>query len=437
MRLVDQKTLVVLAIVLVAGSALYLIELYSKERLGVETHTGIGKEGRSPTVRIGVVSPTQESDPEYRFLARLAESEINAYCNESGIDYSFEFVFGCAGGMAQEAQDETRRLHGLGANLSVGYAWSSQLCASYNYFGEEHGMTVISTGSSSWISCCRKEDRAFRICPYEGELARPLAQVVYSRGVTDLIVFKREDSWGRHMVDKISRELEELGGRILIMVNYTGSTGSESGSNSPEFRPYLAQAESALSSVDEDARACAGVLALSFSEIGMILKEAEEYPLLMDIPWFMSDLSSNFSIQEEGSLDEASKVTLMSLKVNIPENPVYRRVNEAYEAMFGEELGFYDANIYDACWLMALSAMEANTTDGVAVSQVLPAVALGYRGATGNFTLDEYGDRTNLDFDVLGFFDLDGEIRRLRCGLYISSEDRIVWDEELVNLPGC
>jgi len=71
--------LVAMALILVG------VVIVATRNVAVETPQEFGGE-EEPPVRIGVVSPTQESDPVYRFLARLAEREINAYCNESGID---------------------------------------------------------------------------------------------------------------------------------------------------------------------------------------------------------------------------------------------------------------------------------------------------------------------------------------------------------------
>lgn len=112
----------------------------------------------------------------------------------------------------------------------MGYGWSSQLCASYNHFGEEHGRTVIGTGSTSWISCCRKEDRAFRLHPYEGELLRPAALMIHSLGVTDVVILQRGDSWGDFVSEGFSEEFAELGGRNASVIRYRSEIWSEPGS---------------------------------------------------------------------------------------------------------------------------------------------------------------------------------------------------------------
>jgi len=94
-------------------------------------------------------------------------------------------------------------------------------------------------------------------------------------------------------------------------------------------------------------------------------------------------------------------------------------------------LGYYDANIYDCCWVMALSVLEAGSAEGKEVIEFLPDVATAYNGATGAIILDENGDRDAVDYALWGYFEVDGELRCLRCGLYNCTTDSVTWDEEL------
>ena len=115
-----------------------IISLYRAPMGGLQAEEM--SEDASNVVKIGVLSPKDEELPKYEFLAGMAEEDINSHLNASGTTMRFQFMVDCAQSMAQEAQDATRRLHEEGVNLSVGYAWSSQLCASYNGYGEENGV---------------------------------------------------------------------------------------------------------------------------------------------------------------------------------------------------------------------------------------------------------------------------------------------------------
>ena len=80
---------------------------------------------------------------------------------------------------------------------------------------------------------------------------------------------------------------------------------------------------------------------------------------------------------------------------------------------------------------MALSVIEANSTEGVAVYEALPDVAARYSGVAGRCVLDEYGDRIEMDYDVWGYFEVEGETQCLMCGLFNGTIDSITWDEAL------
>jgi ABC-type branched-subunit amino acid transport system substrate-binding protein len=114
------------------------------------------------------------------------------------------------------------------------------------------------------------------------------------------------------------------------------------------------------------------------------------------------------------------------------DNSVYKRVNRAFVDEFNMSLGYYDANIYDCCWVMVLSVLEAGTADGTEVAKVLPEVAAGFTGATGPCILDENGDREGVDYDLWGYFEVDGTCESLRCGTYHHESDSVEWDEALM-----
>jgi ABC-type branched-subunit amino acid transport system substrate-binding protein len=127
----------------------------------------------------------------------------------------------------------------------------------------------------------------------------------------------------------------------------------------------------------------------------------------------------------EGAKASFARLRLVS-PVEAPLNSsIYQGVDEAYEERFREPLSFYDANIYDACWIMALSIIEVNYTDGEAVRRLLLEVALRYTGASGNCQLDEFGDREACDYALLGYRLIDGEYKETRVGHH-HEEDKVI-----------
>jgi len=386
-----------------------------------------GPEETKKTVKIGVVSPTMELNPVYEFLSELAFEEINAWCNESGVGYQFDFVFTCAGGTGADALYHTQSYHEAGIDLVVGYGWSSQLCVTRSY-AEINGMVIVSPSSSSPQLAI--EDDIFRLCPHDWMFTRPTAKTMWSRGVTDVVIIHRGDVWADGFVEGFREEYSEIGGRVNASIRYAIET------EGAQFKAVVEQADNAVLRLSGDIGAeHAGVLLLGFSEVADILAEVGTTPpltSLMNVTWFSVEemgRSETIRVKADGV---AKRVRLLSPDPEAPETEAYRRVSEAYRGAFDEPLGFYDANIYDCCWIMALSVIEADSTDSSKVAEAIPEVASSYTGASGNCHLDPNGDRDAVDYAVWGFFDMDGECRILRCGTYHHDSDDVEWDETLM-----
>jgi ABC-type branched-subunit amino acid transport system substrate-binding protein len=427
-RLVDQRALVALVIVLVAGGIL-LMRSPRRESPEAETYTEVEEGGAAPPVRIGVMSTTQESDPKYRLLARLAEDEINAYCNESGVDHRFQFVFKCAGGHAANSRELTEQYHHEGIDLVIGYGWSSFLCSGTRPYAEESGMVLMSPSSTSPIYAT--EDNVFRLCPHDGMVIRPLVRMILSRGVSEVVILQRGDAWGDMLAEGFQEVYEGMGGRVVNTIRYKGET------TGTEFLYHVEEVDDALrEAVERVGAGHSGVLLLGFSESTDILQAGGGYPILMNVTWFTTgDTSRSNRIRTEAG-EEAARVRLIGPNPALEDTDVYRRVNEAYSALFNESLGFYEANIYDCCWVMALSVIEAGSTDGSAVMDVLLEVAANYTGASGNCHLDSNGDRDAVDYSLWGVFEVGGGYESLVCGTYCHDSDDVEWDEDLLKPTG-
>jgi ABC-type branched-subunit amino acid transport system substrate-binding protein len=428
MRLVDQRALVALAIVLVVGSIL-LMRRPRRETPEAETHTEVEEGGAAPPVRIGVMSTMESTDPEYRLLARLAEDEINEYCNESGVEFRFEFVFTCAGGTAANSRDLTEQYHQDGIDLVIGYGWSSYLCSGTRPYAEENGMVLMSPASTSPIYAT--EDNVFRLCPHDGMVIRPLVRMIQSWGVSEVVILQRGDSWGDPLAEDFKEEYEGMGGRVVNIIRYKGETTGTEFFYSVEGVDYALR-----KAVERVGAEHSGVLLFSFSEAAEILQVGGDYPTLMNTTWFSAGDTAKIDKVLETAGEEAAQVILIGPDPATEDTEAYRHVNEAYEASFDKSLGFYEANIYDCCWVMALSVIEAGSTNSTAVMEVILEVAANYTGASGNCHLDTNGDRDAVDYSLLGVFEVEGGYESLVCGTYHHNTEEVEWDEALLKPPG-
>jgi ABC-type branched-subunit amino acid transport system substrate-binding protein len=415
---VDVKTLrnnkhtpLLLAIIIVSGVLVFLSLPTSQKKF---------EEDKVPDalhVKIGVMSPTSEDFEKYRNLASLALTNINNYCNQTKLPYSFEFIYSNAEGMASTALENLQKYHSSGVDLVVGCGWSSQLCASMSYINENN-MLVISPTSTNPQECTRKVDNVFKMSPIDTRYSQPVAAILNDHGITRLVALYRGDAWADGILYLLSREYDGE----LIEIRYPSETTDDG------FIEFLEKTELAIqNTVTQVGAEYVSVLLLSFSEDLDILKRVENYPVLMDVTWYRAegDLPSQQVLEKAGI--KACKLKLIGPYPVLPVSEVYRQVNRSYFDSFGESLGFFDATIYDSCWVLALSVIKAKSLKTSTIVDVLPSVASNYSGITGFCNFDLEGDRNKLDMELWGYFQIDGIASRYRYGSFFASNKTIKW----------
>jgi hypothetical protein len=199
------------------------------------------------------------------------------------------------------------------------------------------------------------------------------------------------------------------------------------------FTFYLDRVEPELQKLcQEYGRERTGVLILTEgAEAESIVRQAASYPTLMNVTWFSSEKSGYWSHRGFNE-SEIVNIRLFSPAMRPRYGSLYDVVNQTFFGEFDWSLGYYDANVYDCCWVIALSVLEAGTADGTEVAKVLPEVASDYRGVTGPCSLNEGGERAHVDYDICGFFDVNGTCEYLKCGFYSGSTGTITWDDDLM-----
>jgi branched-chain amino acid transport system substrate-binding protein len=361
--------------------------------------------------------------PVYEFLARLAFRDINKHCVESRYNFSFEFLCTCGDDKPWIALEQTQLYKSMGIDLVVGYDWSSQLCVA-DYYSESNDMVLLSPSSTSPVEHLTEEDNVFRLCPHDFKHSAPMVRMMRSLGVTDAVVIQRGDAWGDGLAKGFKRGFEADGGRVQAVIRYPGEIVGDG------FLPHVKKADVAIRGIlEEQGPEHVAILLISFSEDGQILEQARSYPALMGVRWFGSEEAVNSSGVLGNSCPMAAAIGLISPSPSTSDNKVYERVNQAFVDEFNRSLGYYDANIYDCCWVMVLSVLEAGSAEGKEVVKVLPEVAAGYMGATGPCILDENGDRDAVDYALWSYFEVDGTCENLRCGTYHHDSDSVEWDE--------
>ena len=127
----------------------------------------------------------------------------------------------------------------------------------------------------------------------------------------------------------------------------------------------------------------------NYTESAMAIKQAKQ--LGLDVPFIGGDTWEVPEFIDVGG-DAVEGVVLSSFfDPSNPLNDEARKFIEEYKKEYGEEPAAFAANGYDAYLVMRDAIERAGSDDSVAIRDAI-AVTKGFRGATGEITLNETGD---------------------------------------------
>jgi ABC-type branched-subunit amino acid transport system substrate-binding protein len=422
----------ILVILVVLGGGAILMKALNYPAQEEGTPGGSKEEGNAEaldTVRIGVLSSNRSIEKD-TFLGEIARGDINEYCNESGKGLRFEFVYKEARFDCDSALLLAEWYKENGIDLIVGPRLNINLCGGTPVYVRDNGMVMLSPSiaSSYWDFAFGPDYPLFRLCPSETAHVGALLEMMDNLGVSSVFVVIQNDasSGDDSILAAFEESLTGMGGTVRKTPKYT-YTFEEN------FTSYLDRVEPELQDLcQEEGREHTGVLMITGGAEGeSIVTQAASYQTLMNVTWFSSEKSS-FWPHHGFNESDITNIKLFSPIMKPRYSSLYERVNQTFFREFDLSLGYYDANIYDCCWVMALSVLEAGTADGTEVVKVLPEVASSYQGVTGPCSLNERGERAHVDYDIRGFFDVNGTYEYLKCGFYDGSTGTITWDEALM-----
>jgi len=387
----NRKNILILGIILISMlSALYILFV----NVGQETPSSEGPEPEeNHEIIIGVLAAIEDSISRYALISGYAEQQINEFCNISGLPYVFRFEVGQAGGSAAGALERVEEWKARGVNLVVGPPWSAMFCPTRQY-ADYNGMVVMSHESTSPVLAV--DDHGYRLTIHDWKEAQVIIRILEEDHVEAVVCLSRADAWGEGLVVELS---EKYDGE-LVDVSYSGEYIS--------FLDELKRADETVRSLtDRYGEGHVAVLALSFTEIATILNQSTTFPALQSVAWYGPGLMTIEGVSGEVG-EVAARLNLISFAPIMPESPELVELNALFRDEFGEDIGFYEANIYDVSWILSLAVLEAGADDASALRALIPDIAAGYLGVTGECTLDQYGDRNVALYGVYRYEIVDG-----------------------------
>ena len=373
-------------------------------------------------VEIGVIFPSSDWDEE-RGLAHLiswAQEDINQYMEENGHGYRFEFIIENAEGSEGIHLSMVRDFHWNGVDLIIGGGWSGQAGRSLPFINEAE--MLLLSASSTAPSLAIPGDNLYRLCWPDLVKAPMIAEMLWSYGINACIVIHRSEAWGYEIYPVFEDNYESMGGVVVDRLIYDDWPDHD----------FLDDVENiAYEAADEYGVENVGIIYIDFGEMVPFLVQVQDYHTLYKLKWFQLEGNFDHQIVEE-TPEEADRLKLYRLLPALSNTPRYQDLNERFHNETGEDLGFYDANWYDACWIYALSVVEIDSAEAMNVKKVLNSVASSYTGASGPFILDENGDKLSGDHDIWGYsFGGDGGLVFEKVGYYDHILTEATWVPDL------
>jgi ABC-type branched-subunit amino acid transport system substrate-binding protein len=372
-------------------------------------------------VEVMIISPRGIEQPEYEFLAELAEQDINNYMNEQKHPHRFNFTARSADGTSINAYNLAKQHYDNGNRLIVGLSWSSQLDTCFS-FAQSNDCLIISPGSTqTWP--WKLAPNTYRMYPADHLYTVPLVRCVESRNISKVVLVQLE-GYMKTMDDDF---LEEYSGEVsTVRIEYDSDYSKVNSST-------LLLEDEIKESIKEHGESHVAVYFIGSSYLLEKILDSATENTLYNVPWFVldwftwhQDPGTRYSRFEENKT-QLTCLQLLGVHPAIPDNPTYSRVNQVYLEEFNQPVSMIHGNIYDALWITALAVAETNSTDGTTVGLAIPNITKNHTGVTGNCSFNDWGDRWGVDWIVYGYDSIGNQTIVTEYGFYNYTTDEVTW----------
>ena len=252
-------------------------------------------------------------------------------------------------------------------------------------------------------------------------------EALLKSNIETIVILTRQFSETR--IQEITEKFEANNGSVYTVIELPSVTSSgDDPEKNFDYTEYLEDANSAVkSAINEFGEDKVGVF-LYTHHTPDLLYQSKEMDSIQKVPWFSywGDMFDYY----HWAAPYAEKVKLYTTTAYVekPDQLEYHawKVNEEYIAYLpydpvgfqGFDAGWQAATLYDSCWIMALSVLEANSADPTEVAKIFPDIASNYTGIYGNYELDEEGDRCNFQVGLIKIIQDGSDYKYELCGVY-------------------
>ena len=374
------------------------------------------------TVQIGVIAPN--GIDEYAAIISIANDDINDYMASKGLDYRFTYIIEDAQGNAALHLEQVQSFRSMGINLLIGGGWPVQAQASLSYVNDNEMLLFSPSGTLVDLSIAN--DNFFRLAPSDRWYTLAEADAMWSWGIDAAIVLYPNTRAG--VYDQFVDDFRAKGGKAINGYDYEAGTS--------DFQDVISRVEAdATELADVFGREQVGLLLLTLNgeDLINIINDAINLPTIYDLVWFSLVGPRQHQYVIETLPSEAEHLKLFNVDQQI--QPKAKDVEDRFVSLIGMPFTVYTANLYDICWIYALSIFSTDSVDAATIKKVLPDIAAGYNGITGNCELDGNGDRAPYKFDVWGVGEIAGSIQSVKYAYYDYPKQDTIWDLDLITPP--
>ncbi|MEM2246979.1 MAG: ABC transporter substrate-binding protein [Thermoproteota archaeon] len=319
-------------------------------------------------------------------VVQIAIEDLNSEAAAYGFNVEFRSVILDDATSDEKALQNVQSLYQQGIKVIIGPAASSQVKVVKSY--ADNNKIVIISPSSTSPTLAIPNDYIFRTVGSDAGQAKALSTLAYQEGARKLIVFFRNDEYGKAFADFLEQNFKEKGITVSKLPYQTGLS---------DYASEVATLASRVGSEGADS-----VILIAFDTDGAnIISHAAESDVLSNVRWFISEGPHGAGELLTSTVGRfASRVRLYGTRPLYIGNPLYEDLFKRVKSRFGIELGVFCEHLYDAIKLAGWAILRAGEYDGEAIRNALVEVAKTYYGPSGWTMFDVAGDKAQQDYGV-------------------------------------
>ena len=372
-------------------------------------------------VKIGVITAETGSGESVGQASKqailMSETSLEDELSEElGKNVEVELVFQDSETKPEVGLEKIKYLHQEGINIVIGPTSSATTKEIVSY-AKENDILLINYSSIA-SSLANADDNLIRLIPDHTHQAKAMAKLLNNAAIKKLSILYRDDVWGNELSASITEEYEKTGGEVFFSKDYITDSDQQ-------FHIRLSMLDTLLGSIGASSNYEAyGLVLLSFSEGIRIMESAKNFKHLPELNWYgSSGIAGNEDLVINLHTREFASERLFKC-------PVYyaAAADESIRTELDQKLGRtaeeYAYVAYDALEVAVRTYLE-NESSGGDLEETAIGICNSITGITGKLSLNDSGDRSFGNYEILMVKETGGEVQWVQYGIYNSQTDEI------------